>query len=44
MNNHHETDGYASPSISILGSLAELTEGKVKSTSSAWDDSIPKEK
>lgn len=40
MNNHHDTDGYASPSISILGSLAELTKGTiVKPTSSAWDDS-----
>ena len=39
MNNHHDTDGYARPSVSILGSLAELTKGAIeKPTSSAWDD------
>lgn len=40
MNNHHNTDCYTTPSISILGSLAELTKGNVvKPTSSAWDNS-----
>ncbi len=39
MNNYQNTDGYARPSISILGSLAELTKGNViKPTSSAWDN------
>lgn len=42
MNNHHDTDVYASPSISILGSLAELTKGEIKQrTSSAWEGSTP---
>ena len=45
MNNHHNIDGYATPSISVLGSLAELTERKPSNgTSSAWeDDSNPRD-
>ena len=43
MNNHHDTDGYARPSISIHGSLAELTEvTKIKQRPSiAWEGSKP---
>ena len=43
MNNHHNIDVYATPSISVLGSLAELTQVRPRNgTSSAWgDDSRP---
>lgn len=41
MNTHHDTDSYASPSISILGSLAQLTQitERRPRTSSAWTNS-----
>ena len=40
MNNDHNIDGYATPSISVLGSLAELTKGQRagKGTSGAWEN------
>ena len=38
MNNHQNTDCYATPSISILGSLTELTKTLIRTTSSGWED------
>lgn len=39
MNNHHDIDVYATPSISVLGSLAELTQVRPNNgASSAWED------
>ena len=44
MNDLHNTDAYATPSISVLGSLAELTqtrECKKDQSSCAWGNSTP---
>ena len=30
MNTHRDSDSYVSPSITILGSLADLTQGEIK--------------
>ena len=41
MNNHHNIDVYATPSIAVLGSLAELTQTrgcKKDQSACAWGD------